>query len=279
MKKTNYHSHSTFCDGKAGLREMVQSAVEHRFDIFGFSGHSMYPFACDWHIAPREHAAYAQETRELAKEFQGKIELYTGFEADYIQGVCCPRFDRYKEFKPDFLVGSVHYVPGKGGFFEADGPFDETRENIRRYFGGDVKLAVQTYFALEREMLREGDFTFMGHCDLIRKQNAVSPLFSEEDSWYKNEIKATAQAIASSGVCVEINTGGMARGYMDSPYPSLYFLELLREKNVPVTINSDTHSPDTVDYAFDQAAEHAKKAGYTELMYYTAGQLKSQKID
>ena len=59
-------------------------------------------------------------------------------------------------------------------------------------------------------------------------------LFSEDDDWYKKELLATGKEIAKAGVVVEINTGGMARGAINTPYPSLDFLSLLRKYDVPI---------------------------------------------
>lgn len=276
--KTNYHMHTTFCDGKATAEQMVQAAIEKQFDIIGFSGHSMFPFASTWHIAPREHELYCTEIRRLAKQYEGKIEIYCGFEADFIEGMTVPSFKNYESLKPDYLIGSVHYVCADKGYFEADGSPADVLAGIRNYFNGDEKKGVQTYFAAQRKMLKDGDFTFWGHPDLIRKQNGKRTLFDENALWYKRELRATAKAAAQAGVCAEINTGGMARGYLDTPYPSPAFLEILHEYHVPVTINSDAHIPENLDYGFEDAVQYAKKAGYTELMFYTAGSLKSQKI-
>lgn len=276
--KSNYHTHTTYCDGKNSPEEMILGAISSGLNILGFSGHSMYPFACDWHIAPREHKAYSDEIKALAKKYSGKIEVYCGFEADFIEGMCCPDMNRYEEFSPDFLIGSVHYVFGDKGFYEADGNINEVPELINQYFGGNVKKAVQAYFAAQRSMLEKGNFMFWGHPDLIRKQNSKKMLFDETESWYKDELKLTAKAAAKAGVCAELNTGGIARGYLETPYPSPYFLELLHQNNVPVTINSDSHNADTIDFWFENAIQYIKKAGYTETMFYTTGSLKSQNI-
>lgn len=276
--KTNYHTHSTFCDGKASPEEMVKTAIEKNFDILGFSGHSMIPFASSWHIPCREHKPYADEVRKLAVKYKDKIEICLGFEADFIEGICSPNMENFSLFKPDYLIGSVHYVPGNKGYFEADGGFEETRERIKKYFGGNVKKAVQAYFSSQREMLSKGDFNIWGHPDLIRKQNAKSILFREDEIWYKKELKSTAKVAAAAGVCAEINTGGMARGYLSTPYPSLQFLEILHSYNIPITIDSDAHTPENLDYSFEDAKSLAKKAGYTEIEFYTAGSWKFQKL-
>ena len=41
--KTNYHTHTIWCDGKNTVEEMILSAMEKGFDAIGFSSHSTYP--------------------------------------------------------------------------------------------------------------------------------------------------------------------------------------------------------------------------------------------
>lgn len=276
--KTNYHTHTNFCDGKFSAEEMIWAAIDHKINILGFSGHSMYPFAHDYHISPKEHEAYVNEIRRLAAAYKDKLEIYCGFEADFVEGLSAPNSSFYKKFNPDYLIGSVHYVFGSKGFFEADGSLEDIIDGIDKYFDGNRKEAVQTYFAEQREMLEKNSFTFWAHPDLIRKQNSKNTLFDERESWYKKELKATAKAAAKAGVVAEVNTGGIARGYLDSPYPSIEYLEILHENNIPVTFASDSHSTETIDFWFDEAIQYIKKAGYSEIHYFQAGSLKSQRI-
>ena len=262
--KTNFHTHTTFCDGKNTPEEMVQTAIEKGIERLGFSAHSMYPYASDWHLESRQHNAYTQEIRRLQKKYAGSIQIFLGFEADYIPGICSPRFENFAEFKPDFLIGSVHFLANPVKMFAVDNNPPELEEGIRDAFNGDVRKATGYYFSLQKEMLSRGDFTILGHADLIRKFNGKLRLFSEDEEWYKKELQSLAEAIAKSGVIVEINTGAISRGYMTSPYPSAYLLSLLHEKKVPVMINSDAHTATALDCAFDLAADLAKKAGYRE---------------
>ena len=41
---TNYHTHTTFCDGKSTVEEIVLSALAKGFDAIGFSGHGFTTF-------------------------------------------------------------------------------------------------------------------------------------------------------------------------------------------------------------------------------------------
>lgn len=278
--KTNYHTHTNFCDGKHTPEEMALAAIEKGFSILGFSGHSMFPFGEQWHIAPRDHVAYVNEIRRLQQVYRNQLNILCGFEADYVPSICSPDFEKFKQFNPDFIIGSVHYIVNEKGFFTVDESAEGVQNGIDALFNGDGKKAVKEYFYLQREMLRNESFTILGHPDLIRKRNGDLNFFDENESWYKSEIKALVKEIARSYVIVEINTGAITRRAMDDVYPSSYFLELLHEKNIPVTISSDAHSVDSIDGAFDRAIQAAKKAGYTEKAVITRpGNIEMMSLD
>ena len=282
--KANFHTHSTFCDGKFSAEDMVAAAIEKGFDVLGFSSHCLHPlnpefykpFDNIWHIPSANIKSYTEEIRRLKEKYADKIQLYLGFEADYFDspeiGTAIPSMENYAEFEPDYLIGAVHFINTDKGFFTVDNKPEIVKESLSRLYSKpngeiDGRAAVCDYFAAERAMLQKGDFDIIAHCDLIKLRNGPLNFFNPEESWYKDELKATALEIARSGVIAEINTGAIGRGIMDDTYPSQYFLELLYELGVPVCINSDAHTTQMLDGAFDRAAAQAKKTGYTELVY------------
>ncbi|MCQ2592285.1 MAG: histidinol-phosphatase [Treponema sp.] len=270
--KINLHTHTTFCDGNNSPQEMIEAAIEKGFSVIGFSGHSLFPFARSWHIAPGNFENYVQTINSLAEKYAEKIQVLCGFEADFFPGVSIPTKQQYELLKPDYLIGSVHYVVSEKGHYSVDNSVDKVRHNLIRLYGDskgniDGKRAVCEYFEAQRKMLQVGDFDILGHPDVIRKRNDILHFFDDSESWYKEELKLTAKAAASSGVVVEINTGGLARGAIKDFYPSEYFLQCLFDNGVPVCINSDSHELNTLDFAFDEAASFAKKIGYKELIY------------
>lgn len=271
----NYHTHSLFCDGKNTPREIADEAVSKGMQYLGFSSHCMYPFSSDWHMPSRDFQKYCDEITALKAEYAGKLTILKGFEAEFIPGVTAPDFSRYESLQPDYLIGGVHYVtnPADTGpsprFCAVDGPTAEVAVDIDRVFHGDAKAFVQEYFAWERAMIASCDFTFLAHADLIRRRNGELHFFDETDGWYRRELKETARTIAQHGVVVEINTGGMARGCTTSPYPSLEFLTLLKEYDVPALVSADAHEKSNLTWGFDLAMDHAKAAGYGELQLLT----------
>jgi len=236
--KTNYHTHTTFCDGSATARRMVEAAIEKGFDAIGFSSHS---------DIVEDLGAYKAEIRSLAAEYAGRIAILCGVEAEYDTGF--PRGDL------DYVIGSTHYLRAPGGERLS---FDHTpqilADGIRDLFGGDSAAFVRAYFAQEREMIERYDCDVIGHVDLVRKFNLKHPFFDETARWYREELVKTADAVAASGKIVEVNTGAIARGWQIDAYPSVEMRSLLRERGVKFILSSDAHAPETLDFAFDRFA-------------------------
>ncbi|MCR4742391.1 MAG: histidinol-phosphatase [Treponema sp.] len=265
--KINLHTHTNFCDGKNSPEEMVLSAIQKNFTILGFSGHSMYPFASDWHIAPREHEAYVKEIRRLAEKYKSQIKILCGFECEYIPSFSIPEKTHFGELNPDYLIGALHYLETPQGNFTVDDSTENVKEGLEKLYKNNGKEVVCQYFDLQRQMLKKGNFEIWAHPDLVRKRNGILKFFSEDENWYKEELLETAKVAAKTDVIVEINTGAIARGAMDDFYPSYQFLEILHDYKIPVCVNSDCHNAPDLDTAFDRAYDRARKIGYKELNY------------
>ncbi len=273
MKKATYHTHTFFCDGDESPEQMVQAAAGKDMTAIGFSAHAMYPYASPWHMELSRYDSYCAEIRRLKDKYSPHISVYCGFEADYIPVLSRPDHAVYKQFAPDYLIGSVHFIFADAGtpLFTADASEDEVRKGIETGFKGDGKKAVQVYFSSQRDMAKTCSFDIIGHPDVIRKRNGRLRFIDESDGWYRRELEETAGVFASSGKIVEINTGGIARGAIDSVYPSAEFLEILHRKNVPVVINSDAHKSADIDFAYETAVRAAKEAGYRETVFFENG--------
>ena len=253
--KTNYHTHTVWCDGKNTVEEMVLSAVDKGFDIIGFSSHSTYPNDNLYTVPVGKLQDYFTEVRRLSAKYAGKIKVLCGVEADYIPEMTDPDRSRYAKFSPDYIIGSVHYVRAPGGALV---PVDHTpeilAEGIAAHFGGNVESYVRTYFRQVREMASRFDFDIVGHLDLCRKFNVKHPWFDESALWYLEELELTADSIKESGKLAEVNTGAISRGWLDDAYPSAAFRAMLRERGVRFVLNSDSHSADSIDCAFERFA-------------------------
>lgn len=248
--KANYHTHTTFCDGRDTPAAMAAAAVAKGFSELGFSSHSEML---------KDPAAYAAEVRRVADEFRGRLRVLCGIEADWP----CPL-----DLSPfGYAIGSVHFAPAPDGarvcVDESPAALDA---GIREHFGGSAESLVRAYFAAEREMAAAGGVAFVGHPDLVRKFNAKRPYFDEGAAWYREELERTADALAASGLAVEVNTGAISRGWLDDAYPSAEFRAMLRARGVRFVLSSDAHSADALDCAFDRFAEAEEYVPLSDLV-------------
>ena len=110
MDLCTYHSHCTFCDGKAPAEEFVKAAISAGFHSYGISSHSPLPFETRWSLSKANLEAYLQEIERLKKLYAGQIELYVGLEIDYLNDDWGPSSDYFQQMPLDYRIGSVHLV-------------------------------------------------------------------------------------------------------------------------------------------------------------------------
>lgn len=254
--RTNYHTHTTYCDGANTPREMVEAALARGFYALGFSGHAHEPIET-YAMTPEAMARYCKEIRALQAEYAGQIALYLGYEID--------SFGPVSREGLDYCIGSVHYVLAEDGrHYCVDNTPEMLQAAVADGFSGDSGAFVQAYY---REVMRNVSGQrpdIVGHFDLPTKLNAGGRFFDEGSKAYKEAAFEALEEIVRQGCIVEVNTGGMAKGYTRVPYPALFLLERLYALGGRVMINADAHSAEHIDHAFDSAAQLLYAAGFRE---------------
>ncbi|MDR0388110.1 MAG: histidinol-phosphatase [Treponema sp.] len=274
MRYSSLHVHTVFCDGEDEIETYCRAAWERGFASLGFSAHApIYAktgILSDWHMREDRLAEYLEAVRDAARRWAGKLPVYLGLEADYIQDLTGPADPDYRDMGLDYIIGSVHYVfpPHGGEPFTVDGPKEDFDRDVRSRFHGDGEALMETYWdALER-MIRAGGFDILGHMDLVKKNNQREEWFSLTGGPYRDRARSLAGLIAQSGIVTEVNTGGINRGKTRDAYPSREILAFLREKRVPVTLASDAHRVSDLDGHYDNACRTLREAGYTRTVLF-----------
>lgn len=259
---SNYHTHSTYCDGKSTLKDIYDRAISFQMKSIGFASHGPLPFECDWCMRKDSFSDYRAEIEAL--KLKNEIEVYAGLEVDYIPGQVGPA-----DFKDqlDFTVGSVHFVDAfDGKHWEADNTLPQFEEGLLRVFDNDVKKAVQRYFELIREMLVRSTPTILGHMDRIKVHNMHKNFFDEQSDWYLKEVSDTLELAQQKDVIVEVNTRGLQRKRSREPFPGDFALKRIAELNIPVHLASDAHHADDLIALFPDVAEQMIQAGITSVV-------------
>lgn len=274
---TNYHTHSSFCDGKSEMSSIITKAKTLQLNSIGFSSHAPLPFESKWCMDRNELDEYFDEIERLSA-LHHDIEIYKGLEVDYVPEAINP--DQFKGVL-DYSIGSIHFVDNfkDGRGWEIDGSHQLFLEGLEEIFAGDIKDVVVRYFELTREMINNFPPTIVGHLDKIKIQNIENKFFDESDSWYQQEVKKTLEAIADSDCIVEVNTRGLYKKKSSTTYPSPWILSLIHEKNIPITINSDAHHEDDLITCFPQTAKLLQQLGFKKVSVLRDGQWRQHHFD
>lgn len=244
----NLHTHTCYCDGKDKPEEIVQKAIDSGFRAIGFSGHEYSPADTDFCMSLRDTEAYCSEILELKRKYKGEIDIYLGIERDY--------FGPGSDYPYDYVIGSAHSVKAGDALLTVDHTEDIMVSNVEKYFGGDYRAYVESYYDTMADVLAKTGADIVGHFDLVTKFNEGGKYFDEDAVWYKKAaLKALGKVVAAAetkGVrpIFEINTGAMARGYRSKPYPADFILEEIERLQCPVILSSDCHDMECLNFGF-----------------------------
>ncbi len=252
--RSNFHTHTTFCDGKSTAEGLVQAAIQKGMTALGFSGHAYTPHDASYCMTKEKTVAYRREILRLKDVYQDKIYIFCGLEMDYFSE------EDTKDY--DFIIGSVHYVKKNGQFFAVDESKEMFLQNIKVGWNGDFYAFAEDYFALVSRVVEKTNADIIGHFDLITKFNEGGACFDENHPRYKAAWDKALKALIKTGKPFEINTGAMQRGYRSVPYPAVPILQKIKEYGGEVLITSDCHEACGLDFGFDEAAQLAASCGF-----------------
>jgi len=136
---------------------------------------------------------------------------------------------------------------------------------------------VEAYFA-EVEKVAAMKPDILAHIDLIKKLNAEGEFFDEESPRYKAAALKALNAAKENGCLLEVNTGGVYRGYRKDFYPGPWLLTEWHKMGGKVIITSDAHDTASLTFGFDEAAEAVKAAGFSSVEVLTVNGFETQEL-
>ncbi len=253
MIQYNYHTHTTYSDGKNSPREMIEKAIELGFHSIGISDHAYTDFHTGWSVPKEKLPEYIREMQALKEEYKEKIRVFVGLEQDALAEEVPEGLDYY--------LGSVHWLPKNGHYIALDNTYEILKQAIDRDYGGDALRLAEDYYNLLAGYADDEKVAFIGHFDLITKFDEENPPLFPDSPAYRKIWQAAADKLITAGKVFEINTGAIARGKRTTPYPSEEILQYWAEKGAKVILCSDSHAAESLNYAFDEAEELAKEHG------------------
>lgn len=243
MILSDFHCHSTFCDGKDTPEDMVLSAIDKGLSSFGICIHSYTPFDDGYCAKPDDYKKFISEMAELKEKYADKITLYCGIEQDFYSKDYGEKFD--------YIIGSVHYIKIADEYFPLDLSKDAFVKLCEGKFGGDYTLLSKAYFEILSQVKDKTNADIIGHFDLITKYNEGFCLFREDDEKYLEYGYKCIDALSKIDAVFEINTGAISRGHRKSPYPSNAFLNKMVSNGAKLILSSDAHAKENIAFWFD----------------------------
>lgn len=178
-------------------------------------------------------AGYMKECRRLQEKYRGRIEIFAAMESETYSGY--DQFIPYliETFRPDYIVGSVHFVDDLG--------FDYSREQYDRTaaaLGGKDALYCR-YFDQQYEMIEHLKPAVVGHFDLIR---IFDPEYKERllQPEIMARITRNLELIKKLDLIMDFNLRSLLKG-ADEPYISRVILTIARQLNIAVVPGDDSH--------------------------------------
>lgn len=247
------------------LEEIIKQYISLGFKTVGITEHIppsehrfLYPDEIELNLTVQDlynrFASYIHEMGELKQIYKDRITIYTGMETETVTAYQTHVPALIKEFKPDYIVGSVHHVD--------DICFDYSQEKYDRLthqVGGLIPLYCK-YFDLQFEMLQVLKPFVVGHFDLIRiyDDNYKETLKNPE---IEKRIDRNLDLIKSLNLVMDYNLRPLVKG-KNEPYITESILNKAFDIGIQVVPGDDSHSIAQVGLNVDRAITTLEQKGF-----------------
>ncbi len=253
--KSNFHTHTTFCDGNNTPEEVVLAAIEKGFSAIGFSSHGFTGY--DSRYCMKDTEGYKKTVNGLKEKYKDKIKVYLGVEEDAFYPLNRSDFD--------YIIGSCHYFFVDGKYYPIDSNYDYFKKGLE-VFNGDVIKLTENYYENFCAYINKRKPDIIGHFDLITKFDEIDEVrFLNNEKYLALSEKYVREAL-KSGSLFEFNTGAISRKYRSFPYPYENLLHIIKKEGGGLVLSSDSHDVSTLDFYFEESRKILKDVGF-EFVY------------
>lgn len=247
------HMHTPLCKHAHGEpEEYAEMALQRGLKGIIFTCHSPMPEGW-WHQVRMdisqldEYLAMVERTRQA---YAGRLDVRVGMEMDFFPG-----FEWWVESLNERC--EFHHVLGSVHFFGVD--------YKAKFWKGDLLAFQKQYFTHLAESAETGLFDTLAHPDLVKNMQPADYTFEQ----IAEHLGTCLDRIAATGVAMELNTSGRLKAAPEfNPGPQI--LAMMRERNIPVVLGSDSHVPRRVASDFGDALDALEDAGYNKVSHFLA---------
>lgn len=240
----NYHTHTYRCHHAIGFeRDYIEQAIDQGFTTLGFSDHAPWHYDSSFkpfmRMQETEIEDYVLTLRKLREEYQNRIDIKIGFEAEYFEDKMAWMKEMIKRYDIDYLILGNHYDGS-----DEDGSYygmpPQTLESVTRYCDQVIKG------------METGLFSYVAHPDVI--------YYDQHDQRHLNELERLCLKAKELDIPLEFNM----LGYLHNRhYPSAPYLKMVRDIGNKMIVGCDAHEASAIDAnKMRIVIERLKKEGF-----------------
>lgn len=229
MKKLvyNYHTHTFRCNHASGTeREYIEKAISEGIEIMGFADHVPYckmkGAYSGFRMKPEQTQDYVDTINALKKEYEGKIQILLGYEAEYYPDIFPDMIKHLESFGYDYLILGQHFVGDSSELFYSGNTHDD-------------EAILKAYVDQVLEGMATRKYLYLAHPDVIH--------FTGDEKIYRKHMKRLCVGMKEMGYPVEINMLGIEG---NRHYPNELFFSIAGEVGTKVVIGCDAHNASLV---------------------------------
>ena len=247
---TDVHTHSAFSfDGREPLSQILEEAYKRGVSFYGVSEHFDGEVYLDSGETKKEHMPvdYFHAARHLQEDYEGAMNVFIGAEFGYDERekVHTTYEDICQNYKPDFVVNSVHCMHGEDF-----------------YYGKVYREKRETYVAYLQVVRKSLDVKYP--YDIIGHLGYVTRYAPYEDKSmtlkdFGEQIDDILKTIIVKDKILEVNSSGKELCLPSEEILNRYY-ELGGRK---VSFASDTHDSKRIADKREEVVDLLKKIGFT----------------
>lgn len=221
----NFHTHTRRCHHAKGEdREYVLAAIAAGVKYLGFADHSPYWFPGDYYsrfrMTPGEVTGYVESIQTLREEFKDDIQIYIGYEMEYLPAYFENAMKIINSAPCDYLLLGQHFINNEIGEPHCA---NESTDPAR----------LDKYVAEVTAGLKTGEFFYLCHPDVF--------YFTGDEDYYKMKMKELCLVAKELDIPLEINLLGIRE---NRAYPTDAFWQVAGEVGCKAIFGCDAHKPE-----------------------------------
>jgi len=255
-----------FCNhAQDSLENIIQAYIEQGFLWVGITEH-MPPVGDDFLYQEEIEAGlnaekmyarfdrYISTCRELQYKYADQLEILVGFETEVYSGYEYFVQKLIAEFKPDYIVGSVHHINDLS-FDLSKKQYLEVAEKV-----GGLEALYCRYFDQQYEMINALKPQVVGHFDYIR---LLDPEYQQrlQQPDILERIHRNLRRIKDLNLILDFNVSPFRKGASE-PNPTNFILLEARKLGISVVPGDDSHAISQVGLNLDKGITILQDLGF-----------------